>query len=324
MAKGVRIGDVERDEAVSLLQEHHIAGRLSVEELDQRITSALTANTGSDIAELFLDLPDLKHPRGPRRFKRGWILIPVVALTVGAGALALQGKPNDTTPTTPAATTSPASTPSASASTPETTPSPSPPVDDAEAVPPELQVVGYGFGQSGDVTQGIVIVRSDSEAAVGEFLTVSANFLDAAGELVGTETQVESFSWVGQELALPVWFFSEGETAAVARLDPSISLSDYGVSVPARTPLPVLETTDVSDDGFGGYKASFDFTNETGADLSFLRVGVACYNTQGEIIGGTSTYPELAPAGKTIRIEAEQLVVSEAPTSCKAFVNYGT
>jgi len=62
MAKGVRIGDVERDEAVSLLQEHHIAGRLSVEELDQRITSALTANTGSDIAELFLDCPISSTP----------------------------------------------------------------------------------------------------------------------------------------------------------------------------------------------------------------------------------------------------------------------
>lgn len=319
MAKDVRIGDVERDEAVSLLQEHHIAGRLSVEELDERITSALTADTGSDIANLFLDLPDLKHPRDRRRVKRGWILIPVVALTLGAGALALQGRPSsDAMPTSPS--TAPAPTPSASASTQGMNPSPSSPDD--VAVPSELQVVDYGFGQSGDVTQGIVIVRSDSEAAVGEFLTVSANFLDAAGELVGTETQVESFSWVGQELALPVWFFSEGQNAVVARLDPSISLSDYGVSVPARSPLPVLESTDVSDDGFGGYKASFDFTNETGADLSFLRVGVACYNTQGKIIGGTSTYPELAPAGKTIRIDAEQLVLSETPTSCKAFVNY--
>lgn len=188
---------------------------------------------------------------------------------------------------------------------------------------PALQIVDHGFGQSDDATQAIVIVRNDSEAAVGEFLTVSVNFLDADGELVGTETQIESFSWVGQELALPVLLFMDGPNVAVAGLDPSISLSDYGDSTLARTPLPVLETTDITGDRSGGYTASFDFTNETGADLTDLRVGVACYDTRGAIIGGTSIYPELAPAGKTIRVDAEYLVASETPTSCKAFVNYG-
>ncbi len=323
MAREIRIGDAERDEAVSLLQEHHIAGRLSVGELDDRITSALTANTASEIAALFVDLPGLKRPKGWSRTKLGWILIPVVALVAAAVVMALLGRPREATPTAPSPIP-PAPTPSAPASTPEVNPSPSSPGDVAVAVPLELQVVDYGFGQSGDVTQAIVLVRSDSEAAVGEFVTVSVNFLSASGELIATETQVESFSWAGQELALPVWSFSEGRNITVASIDPSVSLSDYGASVSARPPLPVLEATGVGDDQFGGYSASFDFTNDTGGDLSSLRVGVACYNAEGEIIGGGPVYPELAPAGKTIRIEAQQLVVSETPTSCKAFVNYGT
>ncbi|MFT3888687.1 MAG: DUF1707 domain-containing protein [Arachnia sp.] len=53
----MRIGDAERDEAVSMLQEHHAAGRLSTEEFDDRMSKALEARTGTDLTGLFLDLP---------------------------------------------------------------------------------------------------------------------------------------------------------------------------------------------------------------------------------------------------------------------------
>lgn len=52
-----RIGDVERDAAVASLQQHHAAGRLSLDEFDQRMTAALSAKTGADLAVLFTDLP---------------------------------------------------------------------------------------------------------------------------------------------------------------------------------------------------------------------------------------------------------------------------
>ena len=54
---GMRIGDSERDEAVSMLQEHHAAGRLSTEEFDERMGKALEARTGNDLVVLFDDLP---------------------------------------------------------------------------------------------------------------------------------------------------------------------------------------------------------------------------------------------------------------------------
>ena len=53
----MRIGDSERDEAVSMLQEHHAAGRLSTEEFDERMGKALEARTASDLVGLFFDLP---------------------------------------------------------------------------------------------------------------------------------------------------------------------------------------------------------------------------------------------------------------------------
>ncbi|QXT63283.1 DUF1707 SHOCT-like domain-containing protein [Tessaracoccus palaemonis] len=53
----IRIGDAERDEAVSLLQDHHAAGRLSTEEFDDRMGKALEAKVADDLTALFVDLP---------------------------------------------------------------------------------------------------------------------------------------------------------------------------------------------------------------------------------------------------------------------------
>lgn len=54
---GMRIGGVERDDAISLLQEHLAAGRLDSTEFDDRIGKALSAKTGTELDGLFSDLP---------------------------------------------------------------------------------------------------------------------------------------------------------------------------------------------------------------------------------------------------------------------------
>ena len=62
----MRIGDSERDEAVSMLQEHHAEGRLSTEEFDERMGKALEARTGSDLPRTPLHLPAV-HRRRTRK-----------------------------------------------------------------------------------------------------------------------------------------------------------------------------------------------------------------------------------------------------------------
>lgn len=57
MARSTRIGDAERDAAIEALQEHHGAGRLSLEEFDERMTRAMGAKVESDLRALFEDLP---------------------------------------------------------------------------------------------------------------------------------------------------------------------------------------------------------------------------------------------------------------------------
>lgn len=51
------MSDAERDQAVSELSEHFQAGRLTLEEFEERSGRALTAKTGRELKALFGDLP---------------------------------------------------------------------------------------------------------------------------------------------------------------------------------------------------------------------------------------------------------------------------
>jgi hypothetical protein len=53
----LRIGDAERDATMSRLREHFVAGRLTFDELNERIDLALTAKTQGQIDSLMADLP---------------------------------------------------------------------------------------------------------------------------------------------------------------------------------------------------------------------------------------------------------------------------
>ncbi len=53
----LRVGDAERDEVASALHEHFAQGRLTREELDERLTAALSAKTVGDLRKVTEDLP---------------------------------------------------------------------------------------------------------------------------------------------------------------------------------------------------------------------------------------------------------------------------
>jgi hypothetical protein len=61
----VRIGDAERQEAARQLQQHFADGRLTWEELDERLQTAYTARVTAELTPLFADLPDLPPPPAP-------------------------------------------------------------------------------------------------------------------------------------------------------------------------------------------------------------------------------------------------------------------
>ncbi len=56
-AGGYRVGDAERARTLDLLKEAHAAGYLTLDEVDERLTAALTARTRNELDRLVADLP---------------------------------------------------------------------------------------------------------------------------------------------------------------------------------------------------------------------------------------------------------------------------
>lgn len=61
----LRIGDAEREAAISALGEHYAAGRLTKEEYDERADRAMAARTSAQLFPLFADLPRLQGAARP-------------------------------------------------------------------------------------------------------------------------------------------------------------------------------------------------------------------------------------------------------------------
>ncbi len=61
----LRIGDVEREAAISTLGDHYAAGRITKDEYDARADVAWRARTRSDLGPLFVDLPPLGRQQQP-------------------------------------------------------------------------------------------------------------------------------------------------------------------------------------------------------------------------------------------------------------------
>ena len=86
----LRIGDAERERVADLLAEHHAAGRLTLAELDERLTATLSARTRDELTAPLTDLP--AAPRTPVPAVRrqspvdiGWRMHLVSYLTVIVG-----------------------------------------------------------------------------------------------------------------------------------------------------------------------------------------------------------------------------------------------
>ena len=85
----LRVGDAERAAAGERLSAHAAAGRLTVEELEQRLEAANDAVFARDLEVLEADLPSLSTPvtRGRVRVPRPAVPLALLALEIVATAL---------------------------------------------------------------------------------------------------------------------------------------------------------------------------------------------------------------------------------------------
>src|SRR5437764_14878960 len=64
MASGynVRVGDADREAIAAQLREHYADGRLTLEELNERLDQAFAAKTKADLNVVMRDLPQAMRP----------------------------------------------------------------------------------------------------------------------------------------------------------------------------------------------------------------------------------------------------------------------
>jgi class 3 adenylate cyclase len=88
-----RVSDADRDHAVTLLREHVVVGRLTLDEFSERVGVALRARTRDDIAGAMSDLPVLAvaAEEGTRRRARRWV-VAVMSRSQAKGRWRLSGR----------------------------------------------------------------------------------------------------------------------------------------------------------------------------------------------------------------------------------------
>jgi hypothetical protein len=96
----IRVSDADREQVTARLREHFAEGRLTRDELDERVTAALNAKTVGDLRRVMVDLPEPAPvlagggplPRGirpgPVYVRRGPRLLPLALLVLLIAAVA--------------------------------------------------------------------------------------------------------------------------------------------------------------------------------------------------------------------------------------------
>lgn len=80
MNERIRISDADREHVAARLREHFAEGRLSQDELDERITATFSAKTLGDLRPILADLPDSapvtpRAPQAPWAGRRGPVIV---------------------------------------------------------------------------------------------------------------------------------------------------------------------------------------------------------------------------------------------------------
>ena len=232
-----------------------------------------------------------------RKRLRVTTLAVVVAIAIVGTSWALLSRRDSPAPSTSAPTTTAASTSSATAH---------PVPTDSGSGSYDATIENAGFG------------LQDGTDAVDLTATVSFNLLDNSGMLLATQSQNEYVVNPRQRTIIGTLIYNAPYAAQVARIETSLSLNPR---ITKKEPLKysdvVLSVSDstVQVQGSQIY-AQATITNPTDVQLGGgARVGIACFNERGQIVGGGRDYPAIVPAKGRVLIN-DPVTVSERPVRC--------
>jgi hypothetical protein len=80
----IRASDNDRERTIAALQEHTVAGRLTLDEFTERAASVYAARTLSELAETTADLPVAKPKSDARHLAISFLIAIAVVAVLGA------------------------------------------------------------------------------------------------------------------------------------------------------------------------------------------------------------------------------------------------
>ena len=180
-------------------------------------------------------------------------------------------------------------------------------------------IVESGFGQQGQYAWVTALVRNDSDHG-GQTVTVNFNVLDQAGELVASGSQVSSFSWADQEVPVATQV-DLGKRVKAAKVEATVLVEDEGTfeeydpegwqsEIAGKVYQPEYSDT---------WGAKFTVANPGSEPLEGSALQVVCHDAAGNIIGGSSAYPELIPPSGEVLVDVSSVYATQKPADCLGY-----
>lgn len=176
-------------------------------------------------------------------------------------------------------------------------------------------ILKSGFGVDGEYAWVATLVRNDSDN-VGATVVAHFNLLDKAGEIAASADQTESFSRPGETLTLGTQVEVPRGSKPV-KVETTVQVEYPGIGPDSAFPELPFSPVKIVRGEYGGWDASAVLTNTTPTALNSPRIGVVCLNAAGDIIGGTSEFPDLVPPNGKTRVVTNSLIISGKPAKCE-------
>ena len=186
---------------------------------------------------------------------------------------------------------------------------------DSDSDEAQGKILESGFGQDGQYVYPVTLVENTSDHA-GQTVIVSWNFLDAAGEIVKTESQTDSFKLPGATVPVTTQV-DVGKGVEVASIEPTLLIKDEGLFEETDVDFGTADATIKKQ--YGSWAVSFPVKNPTSEPLESPDVGIVCRDAKGKINGAGFTFPDLVPPNGEITADTD-VTVSGTPDSCKAYI----